>query len=70
VLPGKYAVLVIGGTAPAYPKSQEDLKKIADTDLDAEQIPADAKGNNQEVVISGSQELNLTVEFQPRKKSN
>jgi hypothetical protein len=67
---GKYEVMVSGGgKAPVYPKSQEDLKTMSDKDLVVrEQVPADAKGNRQQVEISGAQELNITLEYPIRKK--
>lgn len=70
VNPGKYSVVITGGgKAPAYPKSQEDLKKMKDEDLEVrDQVPADAKGNNQEVEIAGARELNITLEFPAAKK--
>jgi uncharacterized membrane protein len=70
VNPGKYSVVITGGgKSPAYPKSQEDLKKFKDEDLERrDQVPGDAKGNNQEVEITSARELNITLEFPAPKK--
>lgn len=67
--PGKYEVVVSGGAKMKnYPKSQEDLKKVADKDLELkDQVPDDAKGNHQEIeVTKDGQELNINLEF-PKK---
>lgn len=70
VNPGKYKVVVTGGgKAPAFPKSQEDLKKVSDKDLEiGPQVPADAKGNNQEIEIAAGREFNITLEFPAQPK--
>jgi hypothetical protein len=70
VNPGKYTVVITGGgKTPAYPKSQEDLKKMSDKELEiADTIPADAKGNNQEMEITAGRELNISLEYSPQGK--
>lgn len=70
VNPGKYEVIVSGGKAAAYPKSQAELKLIPDKELYlSDQVPSNAKGNGQKVEIpAGGQELNITLEYPtPRK---
>lgn len=64
--PGKYWVFVSGGArSVVYPKSQADLKKMSDQDLELrDQVPAEATGNNQEVEIkAGRQEHDIALEY-------
>jgi hypothetical protein len=71
VKPGSYTVTVSGGAkGKGFPKSQEDLMKMSDKDLEPpEQVPPDAKGNNQKLEVKpGSQEHNFTLEYPPARK--